>query len=250
MSLVCLAWDHEFEIPDEVAEILLVRPLQFLLEYRSKDGLPLPSFDLWEERRGVHTYTVATVIRAFRDAARHAGRFGFDPAKCSEAADQMTHALTESMFDEEQGHFVRCLRSDGSPDSTPDSSTLHVGLLAALPIDHPFVSRTATAVRKHLSVNSSIGGIARYEGDYYFRQSEHFPGNPWLICTLWLGQHYALSGDQEQAQIFLDLAASQALSTGLLPEQVHPVTGAPLSVCPLTWSHAEFMRLARMLQAM
>jgi GH15 family glucan-1,4-alpha-glucosidase len=27
----------------------------------------------------------------------------------------------------------------------------------------------------------------------------------------------------------------------LLSEQLHPHTGAPLSVSPLTWSHAEFL---------
>jgi GH15 family glucan-1,4-alpha-glucosidase len=26
-----------------------------------------------------------------------------------------------------------------------------------------------------------------------------------------------------------------------MPEQVHPETGEPLSVAPLTWSHAEFV---------
>jgi len=32
-----------------------------------------------------------------------------------------------------------------------------------------------------------------------------------------------------------------ASPAGLLPEQVHPFTGVPLSVSPLTWSHAAFV---------
>jgi GH15 family glucan-1,4-alpha-glucosidase len=32
------------------------------------------------------------------------------------------------------------------------------------------------------------------------------------------------------------------LESGLLPEQVHPYKGTPLSVAPLTWSHATFVQ--------
>ena len=37
----------------------------------------------------------------------------------------------------------------------------------------------------------------------------------------------------------LTWVAEHALPSGILAEQLHPVTGAPLSVSPLTWSHAE-----------
>jgi GH15 family glucan-1,4-alpha-glucosidase len=33
-------------------------------------------------------------------------------------------------------------------------------------------------------------------------------------------------------------AMRHALPTGALPEQLNPLTGEPLSVAPLTWSHA------------
>ncbi len=32
-----------------------------------------------------------------------------------------------------------------------------------------------------------------------------------------------------------------ALESGILPEQLHPLTGAPVSVAPLTWSHSTFV---------
>jgi GH15 family glucan-1,4-alpha-glucosidase len=32
-----------------------------------------------------------------------------------------------------------------------------------------------------------------------------------------------------------------AMKTGILPEQMHPLTGSPLSVAPLTWSHATYV---------
>jgi GH15 family glucan-1,4-alpha-glucosidase len=39
----------------------------------------------------------------------------------------------------------------------------------------------------------------------------------------------------------LQWAVAHQLPGGLLSEQIDPNTGAPLSVSPLTWSHAEFV---------
>jgi len=39
----------------------------------------------------------------------------------------------------------------------------------------------------------------------------------------------------------IDWAVRHKLPGGLLSEQLDPHTGAPLSVSPLTWSHAEFI---------
>ncbi len=36
----------------------------------------------------------------------------------------------------------------------------------------------------------------------------------------------------------LPIATAHALPSGVMAEQVDPTTGAPLSVSPLTWSHA------------
>ena len=101
---------------------------------------------------------------------------------------------------------------------------------------------------ERLRVRTPIGGMARYEADYYFRRSDDFgrvPGNPWVICTLWMAQyHIARATTVEDLNPALDCllwAAQRAAESGILPEQVHPYTGEPLSVAPLTWSHAEFV---------
>ncbi len=41
----------------------------------------------------------------------------------------------------------------------------------------------------------------------------------------------------------LEWVLARALRSGALAEQVHPLTGAPLSVSPLTWSHATLVGL-------
>jgi GH15 family glucan-1,4-alpha-glucosidase len=36
-------------------------------------------------------------------------------------------------------------------------------------------------------------------------------------------------------------ATSYSRLSGVMPEQIHPFTGEPVSVSPLVWSHAEFV---------
>ena len=43
----------------------------------------------------------------------------------------------------------------------------------------------------------------------------------------------------------IEWAANHALPSGVMAEQLHPYTGAPLSVSPLTWSHAAYVRAVR-----
>jgi GH15 family glucan-1,4-alpha-glucosidase len=77
-------------------------------------------------------------------------------------------------------------------------------------------------------------------GDY-----SKIPGNPWLISTMWLAQYHALVGERDEARKLLEWARSVATPTGLLPEQVNPFDRSPLSVMPLAWSHAEYLRALR-----
>ena len=71
------------------------------------------------------------------------------------------------------------------------------------------------------------------------------PGNPWIITTLWLAQWYIARARSVQdlvpAHSILEWTAMRAAKSGILPEQMHPYTGAPLSVAPLTWSHSTYV---------
>lgn len=234
----------------------LVREIcDFMVEFRDPaTGLPKPSWDLWEERRGIHAYTVATVIAGLRAGAILALSLGDNiaAARWSEGAAELCDASKRHLFDETRGTFHRMLRPDGSPDLTIDSATLAFGLFGCFPTDDPWIVATAKTVEDALTVRSGIGGLARYQGDYYFRQSEHFPGNPWVICTLWLAQTKAMQSkaidDLKPAIDALQWVRHRSESTGVLAEQYHPETGAPLSVSPLTWSHAEVVRTIQMIR--
>lgn len=49
------------------------------------------------------------------------------------------------------------------------------------------------------------------------------------------------TGDLKPAAEVLTWCVKHGLASGVLAEQVHPETHAPLSVSPLTWSHATFV---------
>src|SRR5207245_11042140 len=149
----------------------------------------------------------------------------------------------------------RCVRPvsvmpDGTivKDATIDISLAGIFLCGLLPAGDERIRSTMRAVEERLSVKTPVGGIARYENDYYFQVSSDIaavPGNPWFVATLWLAEHYIAIAttpeDLERPRVYLDWCAARALPSGILPEQVHPYTGDPLSVSPLTWSPAAFV---------
>jgi GH15 family glucan-1,4-alpha-glucosidase len=285
--------------------VQLVTPAaDFMARYRDPATLlPLPSYDLWEERWGVHAFTVASVYAGLQAAWKFATCFG-DQKRAeiyARAAEQVRAAFVEHFWSPEQNRYLRRLvptdhnrtsfligevlagRSPiastrppidrfsvheastlppepGLPPSTSDplasaveferdevldSSLAAIVNLGMLDPHDERVEKTLLAIESKLWVRGGIGGVARYENDYYQRCAEHsaaIPGNPWFICTLWLAEwRIARARDVKELQLalpYLDWTAANALPSGVLPEQVHPLTGGPISVSPLTWSHA------------
>jgi glucoamylase len=254
-------WNHfeqwkDVEFIKPLYRSLIVRAADFMMAYRDpKTGLPSPSYDLWEERRGVLAFTSAAVWAGLTAAAKFAGAFGENASAdlYVSAAKEIKAGVEAVLYQPERDRFVRMAnqKPDGSWefDDTLDASLFGLWYFGMFPADDWRIVRTMTAVRDRLWIKTAVGGLARYENDYYHRQSKDVPGNPWFICTLWLAQWVIATAktpeDFRPAVELLQWCVTHGLPSGVLAEQVHPDTHEPLSVSPLTWSHATFVMAVR-----
>jgi len=231
---------------------MITRAADFLARHvDAQTGLPLPSHDLWEERWGVHTWTVAAVIAALRAASRFAAAFGEQHlhTRYEEVAERMRDGLLEHLWDEKAGRFARSASPAGDGyehDVTVDASLAGLVLFGVLDPHERRIDATLQAIRTHLAVRTDVGGLARYAGDAWHRvvdDAERVPGNPWFIPSLWMMRcDIARARTVEELQASLEWmrwVVRWALPSGVLAEQLHPETGEPLGVSPLAWSHAE-----------
>ena len=247
---------HRVEETAPFYRALVTRPADFLLGYVDPaTGLPQPSYDLWEERWGVHTFTVAAVVAGLRAAAELAAAFGEDDraARYRGGAERMVAGLRRVLWSEREGRFARMAPAGPGPaglDTTIDASLFGLVEFDVLPPDDPQVASTLRQVEERLSVRTEIGGLARYENDVYWqvekRNLAKVPGNPWFVSTLWLARQrlrLARSADElAKGRELIEWAASHAMPSGVMAEQLHPYSGEPLSVSPLTWSQAAYLR--------
>lgn len=254
-------WHHYDEFRDiefvgSLYRPLIIRAADFIADFRdAKTLLPLASWNLWEDRRGVHTFTVAACIGALDAAAKFAKLFGDaeHARRYAQAANEMRAAMREHLYSREQKRFARSLMTHDNGcqsylDLTVDASLFGVFYFGALEVDDEMVVGTMNAVEEKLWIKTDVGGVSRYENDGYMSVSsdtQRIPGNPWFICTLWLAEYYIARAQNEReltrAKDLLHWATARALASGSFAEQIHPLSGAPLSVSPLTWSHATFV---------
>ena len=236
---------------------LVLQPAEFMIAFRDPaTGLPLPTFDVWEERQGVFTFTCSAVSAALSAAASLANLFNDQERRTryDAVAVEIRDAMLRHLWLEEEGRLARglILRDDELQlDRTIDASVFATFYFGVFGASTAMVDATMRAVRDALWVQTEVGGIARYENDSYQRAAgaDALPGNPWVICTLWLAEHaIARATSVAELQSALDLirwARSKARPSLVLPEQVHPTSGAAMSVVPFNWSHAQVISTVR-----
>ena len=236
-TVISAAWHHfkRGADPDVLLDLwpLVKGAANFLTTFRDPEtGLPAPSFDLWEERLGIHAYSVAAVIHALERAARIAAEIGKDPTAWRTASSEISRVAGERFWDPEAKRIVRSLNPR---DDRLDASILLALKLGFLPWNDPRTRGIVDGIEARLWV-PGIGGLARYEGDKYYGHE-----NPWIVCTLWLAEARLRLGDRARCRELIEWAAVHATPTRLLPEQIDRTSGEPKSATPLTWSHSTFV---------
>ena len=244
--------DIEFIMP--LYQSLVKKAADFMMEYRDmKTGLPLPSYDLWEERQGIFSYTASAVYGGLIAASRFADAFGetTNAEEYRQGAAYLKQGIERYLYLEKEKRFARSVRfsKGGSFEADPsiDASLYALFYFGVFATDDPRIQSTMDQIYRSLW-NQNGGGIARYENDDYYRDEENRgkgPGNSWFITTLWIAQYRIASAktkkELERSLEILEWVADHALPSGVLAEQLDPTTLQPTSVSPLTWSHGNFI---------
>ncbi len=255
--VVWALWSHYLRYKDIEFIKPLYRPLiknagNMMMRFRDHaTGLPLPSYDLWEERHGVLTFTASAVYGGLKGAAGFTRAFGEDRKadEFDEGARRLREAMDRHLYLKDEKRFARMISmKDGavvSVDKAVDASLFGTFAFGAYDPNDEKVKNTMRQVYEKLHLSTPSGGIARYEKDGYYRVSDKTTGNPWFITTLWMAwYHIASATDREGLEKALELikwTTDRALQSGVLSEQINPFTDEPLSVSPLTWSHATYV---------
>jgi oligosaccharide amylase len=253
-----MLWKH-YEIEKDIEYIeslynpFIEKAADFMTEFiESRLGLPNNSFDLWEEKFGISTYTASSVYAALSSAAKFANILGKEEAArtYSAVAQRMQAAILEHLYDENLNMFIKQIRAyddkDDVRDMTVDMSSffgpVYFGVVEP---NDPRVRKALQTVEDRLRVDTKSTGYMRYVGDTYYTLQETGTPNPWVITTLWMAQYHIMAAESleglEGAYKILEWTCAHATKSGVLAEQMHPHTGEHLSTAPLTWSHAEFV---------
>jgi GH15 family glucan-1,4-alpha-glucosidase len=251
---------------------------QFVQRYRLQNGcLVRPSFDLWEERRGIFTFTQAVSALALASAAKIAWSLG-QPGyrEYLESVFSLLEGCVDVLSDDSRG-FCRGIVGSGPQLDWTEDASLFLALLSMNRIGEIIATfpgqdlpgrvkpaleaiearGRATWLRLHdalmVYISGKPCGIARYPGDWYQRPQggQDLPGNPWFVTTAW----YVMSGlmigsiTTAQAMDWLDWFRHMSLEPGILSEQINGVTGTPLSVAPLVWSHGAYIELSNLVES-
>lgn len=258
-ALVIYALGEHFELSKNIEFIeslynSFIEPASdFLAGYiHHETGLPLGSYDLWEEKYGTSTYTAASVYGALMHASTFSGLLGKrgNALKYRTKAEHIARGIHDYLYDPHRGVYAKLIRHTDhgihEVDGTIDMSSAHGVRMFGVAPAHDLRSHEAFVKAAHtLTVHDGIGGAVRYEHDNYYRVCKDESPNPWIITTLWIAQEHIrvarTRDDLAPAHEILEWVRSYASPSGMLSEQLHPKNGAHLSTSPLVWSHAEFV---------
>lgn len=264
-SIIYGSWEHykytnNINFIEEMWGAIKPAAMYLMRNVDDETGLMKPSYDLWEERFGEHTYTCAAVVAALRCSAYMAEEMNVDLPLAKlwrEASDKLVDAIEKNLWSDEEKRFLRGRRSrlNWWNCDTVEVETNKLGYklqvadidntvdISLLGLSFPFcifdekddrIKKTVRAIEDRLD-GFPAGGFGRYEHDSYIG------GNPWIVSTIWLGMYYASIGDIEKCKEKVVWAAKNATNLGFLPEQVDKFTGKPAWIMQLSWSSAMYI---------
>ncbi|MGZ4608940.1 MAG: glycoside hydrolase family 15 protein [Actinomycetes bacterium] len=150
--------------------------------------------------------------------------------------EQIFETVVNDGWSEEAGAFTQYIGS-----TALDASNLMMPIVGFLPADDPRMLATIDAIEAGLTDERGLV--------YRYRTAEGVDGltgeeGTFLLCTFWLAQALAMSGQVDRATAVFERAVSFANDVGLLAEEVDEETGELLGNFPQAFSHIGLVNAA------
>jgi GH15 family glucan-1,4-alpha-glucosidase len=150
--------------------------------------------------------------------------------------DEIWETVARDGWSDEAGAFTQYVGS-----TALDASNLMMPIVGFLPADDPRMLATIDAIAERLTddrglvfryrTEEGVDGLAGEEGTF-------------LLCTFWLAQALAQSGQLDRAKAVFQTAAAFVNDVGLLAEEVDAETGELLGNFPQAFSHIGLVNAA------
>ena len=256
-AIALLRWCGSVRSDSEVApfvDALLRSDLRFTLHHWRE-----ASFDIWEEEKGLHYYTLRTAARALESGADWLERRGenSDATTCRTEANAILMILDGFWREDLQFYKSRILESQAPSTKELDISVIfaaiHAGDDAAThsphdPRMHATLARLEALFDAEYAINRNRGAargpaMGRYVGDVYYS------GGAYYFSTLAAAEFCfraavhspAMRVLAQRGDAFLETVRAYTPPGGDLSEQFDQHTGVQRSAQQLAWSYAAFI---------
>ena len=196
----------------------------------------MPDSGMWEARSppAHHVHSKLMCWVALDRAIQLARAFGHVEAidRWTRVAEEIRAAILSRGFDDQVGAFVQAFGK-----SNLDASALRIGLDGFLPPNDPRVLGTIAAIERKLTKGPFV---SRYEGD----DGVDGPEGSFLLCSFWLVESLAKSGQMEKAQAHWRALLDVAGPLLLFSEEFDPESNRPLGNYPQAFTHIGVLRAA------
>jgi alpha,alpha-trehalase len=159
-------------------------------------------------------------------------------AQWSAERDRVREAILQRGWSEARQAYAQAFDSDEL-----DAAALLMVIYGFLPATDPRMRSTIEAIAGDLTED---GMVLRYRNSADGVNADGLTGEEgtFAVCTFWLVNALAMSGETERAQALFDQLAGAANDLGLLGEEIDTATGEQLGNFPQAYSHIGFITAA------
>ena len=256
-AIALLHWRGTVRLDNELAaqvDALLRADLRFTLHHWRE-----ASFDIWEEEKGQHYYTLRVSARALEGGADWFGQRGeqADAAACRAGANAILSALDGFWREDLQFYKSRILESNAPSTKELDISVIfaaiHAGADSAShsvrdPRMHATLARLEALFDAEYAINKNRGAargpaMGRYAGDVYYSGGAYYFSTLAAaeFCFRAAARSPAMQELIDRGNAFLETVRAYTPPSGELSEQFDQHTGVQRSAQQLAWSYAAFI---------